>query len=106
MLLDAFRTVISPILQAVKRGTRALSPTMFRTQRRCCIPHRQEQETYIAELENQNRVPAGKDVVHPLAGFVIKAKFSRNSQDSREKARPERHMELSRSVCGNRMLAP
>ncbi|CAN0478367.1 unnamed protein product, partial [Hapterophycus canaliculatus] len=36
---------------------------------------RQEQELYISELESQNRVPEGREVVHPLPGFVIKTKF-------------------------------
>lgn len=48
----------------------------------------QEQETYISELENQDRVPDGKEVVHPIAGFVLKTKFYRGSKDQdREKVR-------------------
>ncbi|CAN0499060.1 unnamed protein product, partial [Scytosiphon promiscuus] len=47
-----------------------------------CSPLRlwQEQETYISELENQDRVPEGKEVVHTIAGFVIKTKFHRGSK--------------------------
>ena len=46
----------------------------------------QEQEKYISELENQDRVPEGKEVVHPIAGFVMKTKFHRGSKDlDREK---------------------
>lgn len=43
---------------------------------------RQEQELYISELESQNRVPEGKEVVHPLPGFVIKTRFTRGSKDA------------------------
>ncbi|CAN0090223.1 unnamed protein product, partial [Laminaria digitata] len=48
--------------------------------------NRAEQETYISELENQDRVPEGKEVLHPIAGFVMKTKFYRGSKDlDREK---------------------
>ncbi|CAM9948259.1 unnamed protein product [Scytosiphon promiscuus] len=43
---------------------------------------RAEQELYISELESQNRVPEGKEVVHPLPGFVIKTKFTRMAKDA------------------------
>lgn len=43
----------------------------------------QEQEKYITELENQNRVPEGKEVIHPSPGFVIKTKYARNAKDDR-----------------------
>ncbi|CBJ29402.1 conserved unknown protein [Ectocarpus siliculosus] len=43
---------------------------------------RAEQELYISELESQNRVPEGKEVVHPLPGFVIKTRFTRGSKDA------------------------
>lgn len=43
---------------------------------------RQEQELYISELEGKNKIPEGKEVVHPLPGFVIKAKFTKGSKDA------------------------
>lgn len=42
----------------------------------------QEQELYISELEGQNNVPEGKEVVRPVPGFVIKTKFTRGSKDA------------------------
>lgn len=49
----------------------------------------QEQEAYISQLENQNRVPEGKEVLHPVAGFVIKTKFVREEKSGDEKVQYE-----------------
>lgn len=48
----------------------------------CSTP--QEQERYISELEGQQRIPEGKEVVHPLPGFVIKTRFTRGSAKDAE----------------------
>ncbi|CAM9780506.1 unnamed protein product [Sphacelaria rigidula] len=41
---------------------------------------RAEQEAYISQLETQQRVPEGREVVHPVPGFVIKTRFSREGK--------------------------
>ncbi|CAM9629456.1 unnamed protein product, partial [Discosporangium mesarthrocarpum] len=40
---------------------------------------RAEQEEYISQLEEQNRVPEGKRIIHPKACFVVKTRFTRVS---------------------------
>lgn len=56
---------------------------------RCVIwGFEQEQEAYISQLESQQRVPKGKEVVHPMPGFVIKTRFWRaGKEDERQKVR-------------------
>ena len=34
--------------------------------------NREEQEAYIRQMEGEGNVPAGKDAVHPKAGYVVK----------------------------------
>lgn len=52
----------------------------------------QEQEAYISQLEKQDRVPEGKEVVHPIPGFVIKTRFFREGTSGEsEKVRFERY---------------
>jgi hypothetical protein len=40
----------------------------------------QEQEAYLAQLERENSVPAGKELVRPEAGFVLKVKKVENGE--------------------------
>ena len=44
--------------------------------------HRAEQAAYIRQMENKDETPAGKEVVRPAAGFVIKTrKVSKRESD-------------------------
>lgn len=53
-----------------------------------CFGFGQEQEAYISQLETQQRVPKGKEVVHPMPGFVIKTRFWKTGkEDERKKVR-------------------
>lgn len=38
--------------------------------------HRSETEAYISQLEGENKVPAGKQLVRPAPAFVVKTKMS------------------------------
>lgn len=38
--------------------------------------HRAEQNEYIRYLEEQNAIPEGKKLIHPIPGFVLKLKFT------------------------------
>lgn len=69
-----------------------------------CFPW-QEQELYISELEGQNRVPDGKEVVHPLPGFVIKAKFTRGPKGPKD-AVPEKVTDSRRTAPTQHHAAP
>ena len=37
--------------------------------------HRAEQDQYIRQLEGQNELPPGKDIIRPEPGFVMKFKY-------------------------------
>ncbi|KAJ1444887.1 pre-RNA processing PIH1/Nop17-domain-containing protein [Pelagophyceae sp. CCMP2097] len=43
--------------------------------------HREEQNRYIRELEAKGDVPAGKDPIHPTAGFVVKTRKVKGGAD-------------------------
>lgn len=47
--------------------------------------HRAEQEQYLRQLEEQNELPDGKDIIRPQPGFVMKFKYSKKSSDSKSK---------------------
>lgn len=66
-------------LLLVSRTPNPLPPSTLL--RRCFVIVRQEQELYISQLEGQDKVPEGKEVVHPVPGFVIKTKFTKGSRD-------------------------
>jgi len=45
--------------------------------------HRAENEEYLAQLEEKNEVPQGKQVLHPSKGFVLRFKFTRKGSQNR-----------------------
>lgn len=47
--------------------------------------HRAEQDEYIRQLEGQNEVPPGKDIIRPEPGFVIKFKFLKMRKQEKDK---------------------
>eukprot|EP00804_Cyclotella_cryptica_P002030 CCRYP_007420-RA/>CCRYP_007420-RA protein AED:0.40 eAED:0.42 QI:0/0/0/1/1/1/2/0/261 len=49
--------------------------------------HRAEQEAYIKQLEEQNELPSGKELIRPSAGFVVKCthRKMREKHDSKTK---------------------
>ena len=47
--------------------------------------HRAEQDAYIRQLEEQNEIPAGKKIIRPKPGFVIKFKHVKQRSKCAEK---------------------
>ncbi|CAM9741791.1 unnamed protein product, partial [Chrysoparadoxa australica] len=47
--------------------------------------YRKEQEAYITQLEGENRVPQGKQLVRPSKGMVVKTSYCGENSGSKEK---------------------
>ena len=48
--------------------------------------YRAEQDEYLRQLEEQNELPNGKDILRPEPGFVMKFKFTREKKQKKQKS--------------------
>ncbi len=68
--------------------------------------HRAEQEQYLRQLEEQNELPDGKDILRPQPGFVLKFKYSkkRSSSSSQKSKRKDKNEKLFINVVHSKQV--